>query len=213
MTDYPDKIAAVAWFAGCNMRCVYCYNTPIVLESGNISTEEFCKFLDKRKNRLDGIVFSGGECSISPAFLELAREVKKRNFALKVDTNGSNLDVLKQAISEGLIDYIALDFKATKEKFKSISGSHLYENFIQTLEFLLLINFDFEVRTTLHADFLDENDISKMAEILEQKGYKKSYFLQNFLDTKENFGKISTPKNSFDVDKIRSQIPIKLRNF
>ncbi|MGG7048546.1 MULTISPECIES: anaerobic ribonucleoside-triphosphate reductase activating protein [unclassified Campylobacter] len=230
MTDYPDKIAAVAWFAGCNMRCAYCYNTPVVLAKFNetsvqnnteilslqqngISDDEFVRFLDKRVGKLDGVVFSGGECTLARSFLPLAREVKQRNLALKVDTNGSNLIVLKQAISENLIDYIALDFKATKEKFHAITGLNFYENFIKTLEFLLANDVSFEVRTTIHTDLLNEYDISQMAEILWQKGYIGEYFLQNFLDTGKNFGNICKSKNCFDPTKINSKIPIKLRNF
>ncbi|MCD8213891.1 MAG: anaerobic ribonucleoside-triphosphate reductase activating protein, partial [Campylobacter sp.] len=173
--DYPDKVAAIAWFAGCNMRCAYCYNIDVVLGKGKISEEEFCAFLDKRTGKLNGIVFSGGECTINPSFLKLAREVKSRKFSLKVDTNGSNLDVLKAAIDENLIDYIALDFKAVKEKFQSVTGFKLYENFMATLEFLLGINFNFEVRTTLHFDLLNETDVSKMAKILYENGDKKVY--------------------------------------
>ena len=158
--DYPDKIACIAWFAGCNMRCAYCYNLPIVTGAGQISCAEFIKFLDKRKGKFSGVVFSGGECTLSPAFLPLAREVKSRGFLLKVDTNGSNLTIIGQAISLNLIDYIALDFKAPKEKFLKVTGSNLYKNFLQTLEFLLQTGFKFEVRTTVYADLLDEADIS-----------------------------------------------------
>ena len=198
--DYPGRVAAIAWFAGCNMRCAYCYNIDVVLSRGKLSAEEFCEFLDRRIGKLSGIVFSGGECTLSQSFLPLAREVKKRGFALKVDTNGSNLPVLKEA-------------KAPKEKFQSVTGSSLYEKFMATLEFLLSINFSFEVRTTLHFDLLNEKDISQMAQILYQKGYEKEYFLQKFLDTGENFANLKEPKNSFDIALIDSPIPIKLRNF
>lgn len=221
--DYPDKIAAIAWFAGCNMRCAYCYNVEVVLggernfsersKAAGVSEAEFLSFLDRRAGKLDGIVFSGGECSISPAFLPLAREVKARNFALKVDTNGSNLPALKAAIEENLIDYIALDFKAPSTKFRRVAGANLYENFMQTLEFLLARDFKFEVRTTVHADILNEADVSRMAEILFESGYKRDYFLQKFLDTGENFANLSAPAAEFDPSKIVSPLPIKLRNF
>ncbi|MGB2553890.1 radical SAM protein, partial [Campylobacter sp. MOP51] len=81
----------VAWSTGCNMRCTYCYNTAVVLGEGFVSEDEFLRFLDRRIGKLSGVVFSGGECTISGSFLPLAREVKKRGFLLKVDTNGSNL--------------------------------------------------------------------------------------------------------------------------
>lgn len=195
------------------MRCAYCYNVPIVTGAGQISRAEFIKFLDKRKGKLSGVVFSGGECTLSPAFLPLASEVKSRGFSLKVDTNGSNLTIIQQAISLNLIDYIALDFKATKEKFLKVAGSNLYKNFLQMLEFLLQIGFKFEVRTTVHADLLDEADISAMSEILYEYGYRGVYYLQNFLDTGENFGNLTQAKAKFDINLIRSNLEIELRNF
>lgn len=211
--DYPDKIAAIAWFAGCNLRCAYCYNAPIVLDKGKIDEEEFCAFLDKRINKLDGIVFSGGECTISRSFLNLAREVKKRGFSLKVDTNGTNLGILNTAIDENLIDYIALDFKAHAQKYRKVTSSNLYFEFTRTLEYLISINFNFEVRTTVHSDLLNEDDISNMAEILYEKGYRGDYFLQNFLNTGDNLGNLKEPKNNFDISKVTSKLNIKLRNF
>lgn len=211
--DFPDKTACVAWFYGCNMRCLYCYNTAVVLGEGSVSEDEFFQFLDKRIGKLSGVVFSGGECTISSSFLSLAREVKKRGFLLKVDTNGSNLKALKTALSENLIDYIALDFKAPEEKFQEITKSNLYENFIQTLKFLIDANFNFEVRTTIHADLLNESDISKMSEILDKNGYKKIYYLQKFLSTKENFGNLSEAAAKFNPDLIKSNLKIELRNF
>ena len=195
------------------MRCAYCYNVPIVTGEGQISRAEFIKFLDKRKGKLSGVVFSGGECTLSPAFLPLAREVKSRGFSLKVDTNGSNLTIIQQAISLNLINYIALDFKATKEKFLKVAGSNLYKNFLQTLEFLLQTDFKFEVRTTVHADLLDEADISAMSKILYERGYRGVYYLQNFLDTGENFGNLTQAKTKFDPYLIRSNLKIGLRNF
>lgn len=213
MTDYTDTLSAVLWFSECNMRCKYCYNVPVVLGKGKITFDELMKFLNERQNRLEGIVFSGGECTLSPHFLELLGEVKRRNFKIKVDTNGTNFNVLKTAISQNLIDFISLDFKATKEKFHAVTGSNLYENFAKTLRFLIDLDFEFEVRTTIHADILNEDDISKMAKFLEQNGYKNSYFLQNFLPTKQNFGSLNEPKNSFDTAKIKTNLDIKLRNF
>ncbi|MDL0089781.1 anaerobic ribonucleoside-triphosphate reductase activating protein [Campylobacter gastrosuis] len=213
MTDYANKLSAVLWFSGCNMRCVYCYNVPVVLGKAKITFDELMKFLNERQNRLEAVVFSGGECTLSAHFLELLSEVKRRNFKVKVDTNGTNFSVLKTAINQNLIDFISLDFKATKEKFHAVTGSNLYENFAKTLRFLIDLNFDFEVRTTIHADILNEDDVSKMAKFLEQNGYKNSYFLQNFLPTKQNFGSLNEPKNSFDTTKIKTNLDIKLRNF
>ncbi|NLK66103.1 MAG: anaerobic ribonucleoside-triphosphate reductase activating protein [Campylobacteraceae bacterium] len=209
--DYPDKLACIVWFSGCNMRCLYCYNAQIVEQKGTITKDDLFKFLNSRVGLLEGVVFSGGECTLNKEFTSLAKDVSELGFSLKVDTNGSNPSVLKEAID--YIDYIALDFKAPKEKFSSITHSNLYDKFIETLEFLVDLDFPFEVRTTLHADLLDENDISNMAKTLESFGYKNSYYLQNFLDTGLNFGNLTEPKNSFDINKINSNLKIELRNF
>lgn len=121
--------------------------------------------------------------------------------------------VQESAVDEGLIDYIALDFKASAEKFKNITNSKFYENFIQTLTYLISSNVKFEVRTTVHSALLDESDISQMANTLYELGYKQEYYLQNFLDTGRNFSMLSAQKSQINPQKIISKNPIKLRNF
>ncbi|QKF70428.1 anaerobic ribonucleoside triphosphate reductase activating protein [Campylobacter geochelonis] len=195
------------------MRCLYCYNTNIVNSEGNISKDEFKEFLKSRVGKLDGVVFSGGECTLSKEFLELAKMVKELGFLLKVDTNGSNLNVLKDAIGLNLVDFIALDFKALKENYLFITNSNLYDKFIKTLKYLIKIDFKFEVRTTVHADILDENDVKKMANLLQNLGYKGTYCIQNFLSTGDNFGCLQKPIKDFDYNKINADIKIELRNF
>lgn len=211
--DYPGQLACIVWFAGCNMRCIYCYNKEIVTGNGRISEVELLKFLQKRKNKLSGVVFSGGECTQYDSFLSLAKKVKELGYLIKVDTNGSNTNKIIAGIEGGLIDFISLDFKAKKENFQLITNSNLYENFIQTLRFLIEKKYNFEVRTTIHSDFLDENDIGQMSQILEQEGYEKNYYIQNFLLTGENFGCIDKPLSNFNPKKIKSNLNIVLRNF
>lgn len=211
--DYKDHLSCIAWFAGCNMRCVYCYNTQIVTSKGKISKEEFIKFLHSRVSKLNGVVLSGGECTLSRDFLPILKEAKNLGFDIKVDTNGTNLKALKDSINLGLVDYIALDYKATKENFSLITNSRLYNDFIQTLKFLIESKFKFEVRTTIHRDFLAEEDISKMANFLQTLGYKNTYYLQNFLYTGENFGCIENSQINFDPKKIKTDLKIELRNF
>ncbi|CAD7288199.1 7-carboxy-7-deazaguanine synthase [Campylobacter majalis] len=215
MMDYPEHLACVVWFMGCNMRCAYCYNTAVVnakfSNTNGVSNDEFLAFLDKRKGKLNAVVFSGGECSLTPSFEYLANEVKSRNFKLKIDTNGSNPEILKKIIN--LVDFIALDFKAPKEKFHAITASNLYENFIKTLKFLLSMDVEFEVRTTIHSKLLDESDISKMASMLKRYGYDKTYYLQNFLYTKEHFGSLKEQTKILNISDINSPLKIELRNF
>ena len=117
MLDFNEITACIVWFVGCNMSCIYCYNTQIATSEGKISNEEFNKFLKSRIGKLDGVVFSGGECTLCEDFLDLAKDVKRLGFLLKVDTNGSNPSVIKKAIELNLIDFIALDFKTKYFKF------------------------------------------------------------------------------------------------
>ena len=213
MLDFGELTACIVWFVGCNMRCIYCYNTQLVVSEGNVGYEELSEFLKSRVDKLDGVVFSGGECTQNVDFFYLAREVKRLGFKLKIDTNGSNPNILKKAIEENLIDFIALDFKGDEKHFEFITNSNLYSNFLQSLRYLVSINFDFEVRTTVHSDNKKKKLIEKMAKILENEGYKGTYFLQNFLYTGENFGCIGEPVSKFDPTKIKSNLKISLRNF
>ena len=104
LLDYAHKSACILWFAGCNMRCLYCYNPEIVLGKGSISFEKALGFLRSRKILLDGVVFSGGECLLHKNIIELIAEVKKMGFLVKIDTNGSQPKVLKSLIEKQLID-------------------------------------------------------------------------------------------------------------
>ncbi|MCI6989496.1 MAG: anaerobic ribonucleoside-triphosphate reductase activating protein [Campylobacter sp.] len=213
MTDFAGKLACVIWFVGCNMRCVYCYNCEIVTGDAKFDTSSVIKFLKNRVGKLEAVVFSGGECTINRDFLPLLRVSKELGFLNKIDTNGTNFSTIKTAVDDGLVDFVSLDFKSLEESFYLITNSKFYAKFEKTLDFLLENRVKFEVRTTVHSDFLDENDISKMANFLNQKGYKSDYFLQNFLYTGENFGCVGRPSLPFNPNKINSPISIKLRNF
>ena len=213
MTDYPDKLACIAWFAGCNMRCTYCYNPSIVLGCGKVSEDEFYAFLRSRVGKLEAVVFSGGECTCARDFLQILQTTKNLGYLIKIDTNGSNPKIIQNAVNLGLVDFISLDFKADEAKFYEITKSNFYENFLQNLRFLIEANFDFEVRTTVHGDLLSEDEISNMVQILHKQGYRGTYYLQNFLATEQNLGNIVQPKHSFEPTKIKSVLKIGLRNF
>lgn len=182
LLDYPDKTACIIWYAGCNMRCGYCYNPDIVLGKGKISIEQALRFFKSRKGLLDGVVMSGGECTMHPSLTTFAQEVKKLGLLIKVDTNGSRPGVLKKLYENGTLDYVALDFKATPQKFQSITKSNLFTPFEKSLSFLIDNNIPFEVRTTVHSEQLSSDDINKMRDFLFEKGYRGTYFLQNYVN-------------------------------
>ena len=202
LLDYPHKSACILWFAGCNMRCLYCYNPEIVNGKGTLSFEEILSFLHSRKNLLDAVVFSGGECVMHKNIISLITEVKKIGFLVKIDTNGSSPDVMQQLLNQKLIDYVALDFKAPKSKFKAITKSDLYEPFEKTLDVILKSEIPFEVRTTYHSDLLTEEDLMEMIRFLEFKNYAGNYYIQYFKNNVETLSKLGHSNNRIDCEKI-----------
>lgn len=202
LLDFPDRTACILWFAGCNMRCGYCYNPEIVLGKGKLSWSLVQVFLLSRIGLLDGVVFSGGECSIHPQVMSFAREVKKMGFELKIDTNGSRPDVLEALIRENLLDFVALDFKGMPENFWKITRSHLFKPFEKSLEILLDSPLRFEVRTTVHPDLLNYQELNEMENWLREKGFSGTFYLQLFRGDKETLGDLAqTRKPDFVLEQ------------
>lgn len=181
LLDYPEKVACIIWFAGCNMRCLYCYNPEIILGKGTISVLEVIQFLESRKHLLQAVVFSGGECTSHPEVLSLARAAKAMGYLIKIDTNGTHPTRMKQLIDENLIDYIALDFKGLDKRFKFITQSNTFAAFEQTLALLQNQKVLYEVRTTYHSDLLSTIDLKNMVQFLTDSGYIGNYYIQSFL--------------------------------
>lgn len=197
-TDYEGHLSCVLWFIGCNFRCLYCYNEDIVFaKKGNYSSIDILKFLKSRVGLLDAVVLCGGEATIHN-LVPICKEIKKLGFKIKLDTNGTNLRLIKELIDSKLIDYIAFDFKALEDNFFKIIQSYAYKKVIETLRYLIKIDFDFELRTTINTNLLDEKDINEMINIISNLGYKKTYYLQNFLETSSNIGDI---KKGRDINK------------
>ena len=117
LLDYPGKVACTVFLQGCNYACPFCHNSGLLPFEGAPFMEEdaLIAFLEKRKKILDGVVLTGGE----PLLYEVKpflRAVKEKGYAVKLDTNGTNPTALKELVSEGLVDYIAMDIKNSKEE-------------------------------------------------------------------------------------------------
>ena len=140
--------------------------------------------------------------------IEFCKEIKKLGFKIKLDTNGTNPLHIKQLIDLHLLDYIALDYKAPKKQFTRITHSKKYDAFEQTLNILINSNIEYEVRTTLHSDLLNVEDINIIIQDLKQKGYKNTYYIQNFLDTQTTIASLTKPVNEFNRSKLSSDIKV-----
>lgn len=176
------------------MRCGYCYNPEIVFGKGKLSWGDVQEFLLSRMGLLEGVVFSGGECTIHPQIIPFAREVKKMGFEVKIDTNGSRPDVLETLIQENLVDFVALDFKGMTGNYWKITRSDLFKSFEKSLEILLDSSIRFEVRTTVHPDLLDYQDLKEMENWLREKGFSGTYYLQHFRGDKKTIGELGESK-------------------
>lgn len=190
LIDYPGKHVAVVFFAGCNLRCPFCYNAELVLPElmGSLRplpVQEILEKLAERAGFLDGVVLTGGEPTLSPDLFDFVRALKNLGFLVKLDTNGTNPRVLESLLSLGLLDYVALDIKAPFPRYAEYIGLPEAEKIVEELrESLAIISKlapDYEVRTTV-APGLSGADLLAIAQ--EVKGLRR-YVLQPFMVPKE----------------------------
>lgn len=206
--DYPKHLACIVWFSGCNMRCDYCYNKDIVFaKDGIYSYVEVLKFLETRQGLLEAVVLSGGEAT-SYDLVEFCQEIKKLGFKIKLDTNGTNYLNTKELLDLKLLDYVALDYKAPRDKFTQITHSNKYDEFSKTLDMLIQSSVEFEARTTIHNDLLDVDDINTIIKDLSSKGYNNKYYLQSFLDTSTSIANLKAPTKIFNKSLLHSDLEI-----
>ena len=116
MLDYPGKVACTIFTYGCNFRCPFCHNATLVIDEANLFTkEEILSYINKRKGILDGVCVSGGEPLLQPDIIDFLKELKASGLLVKLDTNGSYPERLQEIIDLGLVDYVAIDIKNSKD--------------------------------------------------------------------------------------------------
>lgn len=212
--DYEDHLSAVLWFAGCDMRCPYCHNSDIVYGKNHITKGELFAFLKSRVGKLEAVVFSGGECTLYKDLPSLAKEIKELGFKIKIDTNGTKPQVIKEMVENNLVDFISLDFKAPKEKYEKVTKNSDFDKFYGTLRYLIEKEQSFEVRTTVHIDILDTEDINLIIKELYSLGFKGNYYIQNYIHQDKILGNLKEQKKPIDSNKIiKDLIPVYFRNF
>lgn len=150
LIDYPGKMSAVIFLAGCNMRCHYCHNRQILDTSKNVlSFEKVLELLRQRLGWLDGVVVTGGEPTMSLELIPILRALRSLGLLIKLDTNGTRPDVVKQVVDLKLVDYVALDVKAPAAKHISITGLPI-SAVLNTVRYLKTQNsVPYMLRTTL----------------------------------------------------------------
>ena len=182
LVDYDGFVAATVFTASCNFRCGFCHNSALVLDYKDIKPipeKDILDYLKKRKGILEGLCITGGEPTLNPDLPEFIKKVKDIGYSVKVDTNGTNPEMVKLLAKEKLADYFAIDIKNDKANYAEIIGFKTFDTkkVEQTVEFLLSGAVKYEFRTTLIAEYHKAENIKAIGEWI--KGADK-YFMQKF---------------------------------
>jgi len=205
LIDYPGKIAATVFTVGCNFLCPYCHNSELVdgKKSKNqprTDQTEIFKFLATRQGLLEGVCITGGEPTLQSDLPEFIKKIKDLGFLVKLDTNGSNPQMLADLLEEKLIDFVAMDIKAPLEKYKKVVGENINLEDIQRSVDLVRSAPDYEFRTTVLPVLHTRKDILSIGRWLQ--GSKK-YYLQQFKPNK-TLDLTFEKEKPFEWDKIAS---------
>ncbi len=182
LIDYPGKIACTVFTIGCNFDCAFCHNPELVdpnkiKNQPIISEKDFFEFLGARQGVLEGVCITGGEPTLHQDLPEFIKKIKELGFAVKLDTNGSNPEVLKNLLNKNMIDYIAMDIKAPLKS----QISNLKSQILESIKIIKDSGIDYEFRTTVVPSLHSKEDIIKIAKDLSPA---KKYFLQQFYPSK-----------------------------
>ncbi|MBQ7718396.1 MAG: anaerobic ribonucleoside-triphosphate reductase activating protein [Clostridia bacterium] len=185
LLDFPGRVACTVFTAGCNMRCPFCHNAPLVTEINTderIAAEEVISFLKKRQGLLDGVAITGGEPLMQKDIADFIAEIRALGYSVKLDTNGTFPERLEELIKSGVLDYVAMDIKNCPGLYAETVGVPSFDitPIKESVKLLLEGGVDYEFRTTVVRQFHDVNSIEKAAEWI--KGAKR-YFLQAFTDS------------------------------
>ncbi len=184
LLDFPGKTACTIFTGGCNFRCPFCHNALLVTDINNAETideNEILRFLSGRKGLLDGVCITGGEPLLQKDIGEFIKKIKDMGFSVKVDTNGTFPEKLEELIEKGLVDYVAMDIKNSKEKYAETAGiSNLDLSKIEkSVELLKQNKILYEFRTTVVEEYHTLSDIEKIAKWIGHS----DYYIQHFVDS------------------------------
>ncbi len=185
LLDFPGHVACTLFTAGCNFRCPFCHNASLVTHIGDSEHygEEFVlDYLSKRKGIIDGVCITGGEPLLHDGLADFIKKVKDMGYLVKLDTNGYLPDRLISLVDDGLVDYVAMDIKNSKEKYKFSAGIDTLDitQIEKSFDFLLENRVEYEFRTTVVKQLHTLQDIESAAKWISGA---RRYFLQSFIDS------------------------------
>ena len=185
LVDFDDYLTTTFFTSGCNFRCPFCHNKNLVLtpkDNPTIPWETMLDYLKRRKKELDAVCITGGEPTLMEGLKEKLRQIKELGYLVKLDTNGTNPDLLKEFHREGLVDYFAMDIKNSKRKYAETAGLEKIDlaKIEDSVSYLIHSGCRYEFRTTIMEEYHDEESFREIGEWLDDA---ERYFLQRYVDS------------------------------
>ena len=185
LLDFPGVVACTVFTVGCNLRCPFCHNPALVFNPDadmRISEDELFAFLRKRQGILDGVAITGGEPLLQSDIGEFIAKIKSMGYKVKLDTNGTFPDRLEKILSEGNVDYVAMDLKNTFDKYPKTVGIDSFdiELIKKSIRVIQESGVVYEFRTTVVSPLHEASDFENIAKQVEGT---ENYFLQGFVDS------------------------------
>lgn len=219
LLDYPGKISAVIFTMGCNFRCPFCHNPELVNPKeidyeNKLKEDDILEFLNSRKGDLDGICITGGEPTLQLGLTKFIKKVKEMGFLVKIDTNGSHPNVIKNLIENELVDYVAMDIKTVPKKYGILTNEKdIIEKIEKSINIIVNSKTELELRTTVVPGIIDTDDFNKIIKWMNginQKVFSKlsRYSIQNFRPGKtlnDDFGNVK-PYSKEELEKMADKI-------
>ena len=181
LLDFPQKVACTVFLSGCNFRCPFCHNTPLLTDFSALSEDELFSFLKKRQGMLDGVAITGGEPLIHADIAKLLQKIKDLGYAVKLDTNGSFPERLRSLCEANLVDYVAMDIKNSPGKYELTAGAKaILPAVLESVELLKSGTVPYEFRTTVVDELHEPEDFHAIGTWIAGAS---AYYLQGFVDS------------------------------
>lgn len=215
LLDYPEHVAATIFAGGCNFRCPFCHNGDLVLNSQSVpavSMEELNSFFKKRTSVLTGVCCSGGEPTLYNDLPALIKNIKDFGYCVKLDTNGSNPQMLADLLAANLLDYIAMDIKSDQAHYALTVGmvdekgaalpSFCLADIEASMDIIKTSGIPYEFRTTVVRELHNREIFKNMAEWLDGSN---AYYLQNYEESEQV---LCSGFSSFSKEELEDIVPI-----
>lgn len=208
LLDFPEHVAATVFTGGCNFCCPFCHNRDLVLGMAGLAAmaeEEVLAFLKKRKGILTGVCITGGEPALQPDLPDFIERIREMGYLVKLDTNGYRPEVLRGLLEKGLLDYVAMDIKNTKERYAVTVGRKDLDigRIEESVEMLKASSVAGEFRTTVVRELHRKEDFAAIGEWLAGAD---AYFLQAYQDNENVIQGGFTAYDRADMEELAEMV-------